>query len=88
MEKDTRSLLGVLLEVSQNFLYLMAPSSCSLPRNVHLSSLGCGQGGKHKKMIRGLGWISGEVCEIPNVETHNARIDWLAEEWYAKIWND
>ena len=28
-----------------------------------------------KKIYLGFGWISGEVCEIPNVETHNARIE-------------
>jgi hypothetical protein len=32
--------------------------------------------------------MSGEVCEIPSVETHNAWIDWLAKEQYAKIGND
>ena len=28
-----------------------------------------------KKIYLGFGWISGEFCEILNVETHNARIE-------------
>jgi hypothetical protein len=39
-----------------------------------LKVLGCGQGGIHKKIFWVCEWISGEVCEIPDVETHNARI--------------
>jgi hypothetical protein len=42
---------------------------------IHTQSLGCGQGGIHKKIFWVCGWISGEVCEIPDVETHNARIE-------------
>ena len=30
---------------------------------------------KHKKIFWVCGWISGEVYEIPNVETQNARIE-------------
>jgi hypothetical protein len=37
--------------------------------------LGCGQGGIHTKIFWVCGWISGEVCEIPNVETHNAQTE-------------
>jgi hypothetical protein len=37
--------------------------------------IGCGQGDKHKKMYRVFGWIFGEVCKIPNVETYNAQIE-------------
>jgi hypothetical protein len=33
------------------------------------------------------GWISGEVCEISDVEIHNARIERLRKDRYAK-WND
>jgi hypothetical protein len=40
-----------------------------------LKVLGCGQGGIHKKIYWVCGWISGEVCEIPNVETQNAQIE-------------
>jgi hypothetical protein len=35
-------------------------------------NLGCGQGDNHKSMFLGLGWMPIEVCEISNVETHNA----------------
>jgi hypothetical protein len=35
-------------------------------------NLGCGQGGNHKKDVLGLGWMPGKVCEISNIETHNA----------------
>jgi hypothetical protein len=35
-------------------------------------NLGCGQGGNHKKDVLSLGWMPSEVCEISNVETHNA----------------
>ena len=27
------------------------------------------------------------VCDVPGIETHNAWIEWLAKERYAKIWN-
>jgi hypothetical protein len=37
--------------------------------------LNCGQGGIHKKIFWVCGWISGEVCKIPVVETHNALIE-------------
>jgi hypothetical protein len=37
--------------------------------------LGCGQGGIHKKILWVCGWISGKICEIPDVETHNAQIE-------------
>jgi hypothetical protein len=40
-----------------------------------LKVLGCGQEGKHKRIFWVCGWISGEVCEIPDVEPHNARIE-------------
>ena len=40
-----------------------------------LKVLGCGQGGIHKKIFWVCGWISGEVFKIPDVETHNARIE-------------
>jgi hypothetical protein len=39
-----------------------------------LKVLDCGQGGIHKKIFWVCEWISDEVCEIPDVETHNARI--------------
>jgi hypothetical protein len=42
---------------------------------IHTQELGCGQGGKHKKMYWVFGWISGEVCKIYDVETYNARIE-------------
>ena len=31
--------------------------------------------------------ISSEVCDVPGIETHNAWIEWLAKERYAKIRN-
>jgi hypothetical protein len=37
--------------------------------------LGCGQGGIHKKIFWVSGWISDEVCKIPDVRTHNAWIE-------------
>jgi hypothetical protein len=37
--------------------------------------LGCGQGGIHKTIFWVCGWISEEVCKIPSVRTHNARIE-------------
>ena len=51
--------------------------------------MGCGQGGEHKKDIFGFcGWISGEVYEIPNVETHNARIEEASIKNDTQKWND
>jgi hypothetical protein len=64
------------MEVSQNlaplddtFLVIFFETSSIL------KVLGSGQGGIHNKIFRVRGWISGEVCEIPNVETHNALIE-------------
>jgi hypothetical protein len=34
------------------------------------------------------GWISGKVCEIPNVETHNARIEEASIKNDTQKWND
>ena len=31
--------------------------------------------------------MSSEVCNVPSIETHNAWIEWLAKERYAKIRN-
>ena len=49
--------------------------------------MGCGQGGVSQKDVFGCWWISSEVCDIPGIETHNAWIEWLAKERYAKIRN-
>jgi hypothetical protein len=32
-----------------------------------------------------LWWISGKVCKVPNVETHNAQIERLAKRTYTKM---
>ena len=42
----------------------------------------------HKKDVFGYGWISSDFCDVPGIETHNAWIEWLAKERYAKIRND
>jgi hypothetical protein len=41
-----------------------------------------------KKIYLGFGWISDEVCEIPNVETHNARIEEASIKNDTQKWND
>jgi hypothetical protein len=50
--------------------------------------LGCGQGGIHKKIFWVCGWISGKVCEIPDVETQNARIKRASIKIDTKKQND
>ena len=41
-----------------------------------------------KKIYLGFGWIFGEVCAIPNVETHNARIEEASIKNDTQKWND
>ena len=54
---------------------------------IYTQYIGCGQGGVSQKDVFGWGWISSDVCDVPGVETNNARIEWLAKERYTKIWN-
>ena len=71
-ERYTKNLLGILLEVSltwSTFLVIF------LKIFIHTHILGCGQGGIHKKIFWVCVWISGEVCKIPDLEIHNARIE-------------
>jgi hypothetical protein len=42
---------------------------------IYTQMIGCGQGDKHKKYIGFYGRISGEVCEIFDVEIHNAKTE-------------
>jgi hypothetical protein len=64
------------MEVSQNIAPLDATFLVILFEIfIHTQSLCCDQWGIHKNIFWVCGWISGEVCEIPDVETHNARIE-------------
>jgi hypothetical protein len=50
--------------------------------------LGYGQEGIHKKIFWVSGWISSEVCKIPDVRTHNARIEKASIKIETQKWND
>jgi hypothetical protein len=65
------------LEVSQNYTSILGTFILVifLEIFIHTQMISCGQGGKHKRYIGFYGWISGEVCEISDVEIHNARIE-------------
>ena len=65
--------------VSQNFsLYDALDSFDSIEMIIH-TQIGLWSRRYSQKDIFGLGWISSEVCKIPEVETHNAWINRLAE---------
>ena len=85
-ERHSKKLLGILLEVSLSHLKYLP---CNFLQNIHpYSYIGLwSRRWTQKKIYLGFDWISGEVCEIPNVETHNAQIERLVKRSYAK-WND
>jgi hypothetical protein len=55
---------------------------------IHTQELGCGQGGKTKKIFWVCGWISGEVYKISDVESYNARIEKASNKIDTKKRND
>jgi hypothetical protein len=64
------------MEVSQN----IAPLDCTFlviffEIFIHTQSFGLWSRRYSQKIFWVCGWISGEVCEIPDVETHNAQIE-------------
>jgi hypothetical protein len=80
----------VVMEVSQNYTSIFGSFILVIFPEIfiHAQELGCGQGGKHKRIFWVCGWICEEVCKIFDVETYNAQIEKASNKIDTQKWND